>query len=526
MHKQQAYGTWPSPITATMLTTAGMRLGAVAFEGDTAFWAEARPEDNGRATIVKALPGEAPVDVTSAAFNPRTRVHEYGGGSWWVNAQYLYFIHWDDQRLYRVNHTDVRDNTPVPLTPAPANAQALRYADGCVSPDGNWIVCVRESHDDTAAQPETDIVAIHHVATDLIAPETVTTEKNQQEHAYTIMVLASGADFYSTPRFSPDGKHMSWVQWSHPQMPWDGTELMLATVLNEQTEQTEQTDMSLDNIQSIAGNTEISVMGALWTRDGDLAYASDETGWWNLYCFSVGTQQTTQLTFFTDREVGTPAWIFGTQRFVELTGVESNDNGNDNGSDAIGACFALIVTHQARDQLHILKPDGHLAQMPTSLVSISSIAADEQGKLLVQGQSEDQPASIQLFDCRLAGESAQAQQVLVRLAEALSIDAGWLSSPKPITFASGDHHAHAFFYPPAAPDIQGLADELPPLIVMGHGGPTSHATAGLKLAIQFWTSRGIAVVDVNYGGSSGFGRDYRRLLNGMWGIVDVQDSFS
>jgi len=518
MHKQQAYGTWNSPITAEMVTTAGVRLGAVACEGDAVFWAESRPQDNGRSTIVKSCAGQASRDLMSAPFNARSRVHEYGGGSWWVDKHYLYFVHWDDQRLYRVDHLNQKYNVPVPITPEPSVAQAWRYADGCVSPDGQWIVCVRESHDAARdqegdeqpgnAQPCNEIVAIPNVGP---------TQTDDSAHAASIAVLATGADFYSTPRLSPDGQQLSWVQWRHPQMPWDGTELMVADI---------QPNMRVQHVEKIAGDTETSVMGPMWSSAGELIYASDDTGWWNVYKYPPAARQIKQLTRFTDREVGVPAWIFGTQRFVEIFDVEA-DNHSNKASAAKVMRLALLVTHNACDQLQVVAHDGQIENIQTPYANINGIAADKQGNLIVQGQAADQQASISTIACG-QGASAQAPESMVKAsivkaAEPLAIDTAWLSSPQAIQFPSGDHHAHAFFYPPAAPELTGLSAELPPLIVMGHGGPTSHSTAGLKLAIQFWTSRGIAVVDVNYGGSSGFGRNYRRLLNANWGIVDVQD---
>jgi len=304
-------------------------------------------------------------------------------------------------------------------------------------------------------------------------------------------------------------------------MPWDGTELMLANV---------QSDMRLKNIEKITGDNATSVMGAMWTRAGNLVYASDESGWWNVYQYSINTQSIQQLTRYTDREVGAPAWIFGIQRFVELVDNESTyvstDTSTDSSNQITGVCLAMVVTHNARDQLHVLHTDGQDSPIESPYASMSHIVASADGRVLIQGQADDQQASISLIDCFQQGVSEQPSQLTIKAAAPLTMNAAWLSAPQPISFPSVGHHAHAFFYPPAAPDITGSPDELPPLVVMGHGGPTSHTTAGLKLAIQFWTSRGFAVVDVNYGGSSGFGRDYRRLLNAKWGIVDVQDCVS
>ncbi len=490
MTQQQAFGTWASPFSAELVTTAGVRLGDVACNSTAAFWAETRPQDDGRCTIVKKEFHAEPIDIFAAPFNARTRVHEYGGGSWWVDDRYVYFVHWNDQRLYRVDHTSNAVQTPVPLTPEPQTPQSHRYADGCVSADGDWIVCVHESHDREGQQAQNQLIVI---------PNTEHTQSATPGES--IKSIASGADFYSTPRFSSDGRFLSWIQWSHPQMPWDGTQLMLAQV---------QSDMSLTNVTVLSGANDISIMGAMWFCStpfkDDLVYASDETGWWNLYQYNTQTQQTTQRTFFTDGEVGTPAWVFGTQRFVEL-----KQSGSSLGR------LAMIVTKQAQDQLFVLEPDNQVVALDTPLVSVSTIASSIDGQLVVHGQAATEQASINLLDPNTA------QTAVLKPADKLGFDAEWISSAQAITYASGNGVSHAFFYPPAAKDITGSMGELPPLIVMGHGGPTSHSTPGLKLSIQYWTSRGIAVVDVNYGGSSGFGRDFRRLLNGQWGVVDVHD---
>lgn len=430
MQQQQAYGTWKSPITASMVTTAGVRLGSIAFQGDTAFWAEARPQDNGRTTIVKAGLNSAICDLTSVPFNPRTRVHEYGGGSWWVDEQYLYFTHWDDQRLYRVDHVNGQNNTPQPITPEPDVAQGWRYADGCVSSDGQWIVCVRESHDEKTAKVHNEIVAIRN----LVVADAQDAAGNAQPTS--INVMATGADFYSTPRLSPDGKHLSWIQWTHPQMPWDGTELMLANV--------QSVDTGLKSIEKIAGNIETSVMGAMWTNAGELVYASDESGWWNLYQYSFNDLTIKQLTRFTDREVGAPAWIFGTQRFVELNAHFTMDTSS---TDAKAVRLAMVVTHNARDQLQVLQADGQIRPIETQYTSISHIAADADGRVLIQGQAEDQQASISVVDCHAQSESEQSPQLMLKAAAPLSMSSSWLSAPQAMSYRSGDRNAHAFFLP-------------------------------------------------------------------------------
>lgn len=522
MTQKKPFGTWDSPISAQMVTTAGVRLGSVAYVQGAAFWAEARPEDAGRSVIVKCSVGDEPVDLISAPFNARTRVHEYGGGSWWVDNANLYFVHWDDQRLYRVSHQveassgAVSSHVPEPITPIPPGEQSYRYADGCVSADGKFLVCVRERHETlTSANLSNDVLnkdssrSEQHQSTTVVHNEIVfiSTQINNPDDDQHISVVVSGADFYSTPRLSGDASQLVWIQWSHPQMPWDGTELVLADVENQAV---------INNQQIISGDAHTSVMGALWTNDDNVVFASDESGWWNMYRYIPSNKTLTQLTHFNDREVGTPAWIFGTQRFVELM----------DDSSVVG--FGLVVTHQARDQLQVLSLNGDLVAIESPYTTINSIAADCNGGMVLHAQPENSGATITQVDCKPAlsnNARVAAKNVVTQLKPAPEFKASsaWLSTPEAISFPSGDRKAHAFFYPPAGFDVEGNTSELPPLIVMGHGGPTSHATAGLKLNIQYWTSRGIAVVDVNYGGSSGFGRDYRRLLNGQWGVVDVQD---
>ncbi len=524
-----AFGTWASPISAELVSTAGVKLGAVTHCAGAAFWAETRPQDDGRCTIVKATEGAEPVDLMAAPYNVRTRVHEYGGGAWWVDEQYLYFVHWNDQCLYRVAHNRNSANVgskPEAITYPPASAQALRYADGCVTPDGQWVICVRESHSTESLHPTNDVVAIRNSSV-TEERENSRSDTSQNANSNTVRVLAQGADFYSTPRISPDGKYLCWIEWMHPQMPWDGTSLKVGLLDDA---------MTLQNVVSIAGNHNIAIMDATWASASEIIYTSDESGWWNLYAHDMNRcnsnleksarTERKQLTHFTDQEVGTPAWVFGTQRFVVLKkpalakpGQTANNQASNEAHSEVS--LAMVVTAKAKDALVVRDPSGALKRIDTPFSTIHSIAADDNGGVVVHGQPETDQASI--VGIHVSSTHPETTVTTLRAAESLDFDRGWLSTAKAISFASQDREAHAFYYAPTAPDHKGIAGELPPLIVMGHGGPTSHTNDGLKLAIQYWTSRGIAVVDVNYGGSSGFGREYRRLLNAQWGIVDVQD---
>lgn len=481
MQQQQAYGTWPSPITAELVTSASIKVGDVACIDNGVFWSEVLPEEKSRCVLVKRAAGQEPVTLTPMPFNVRTRVHEYGGRAWWIDANWVYFVNWQDQRLYRVSHVDDAAK-PYPITPEPEQTQSLRYADGCISADGRQVFCVRERdvHGTDGHQVINELVVI-----------------NVQAHtgeSYDIRVIASGADFYSNPRLSADSKYLSWIQWQHPQMPWDGTELMVATIVQ---------DGCLSDERRIAGDTTTAIVSALWAH-GRLVYASDESGWWNLNAYDVESNTYAQLTHLSDADISIPPWVFGLQRFVEF------DKG-----------LGVIVTRAAQDELHVLDAQHQLQQIDIDLNSIDSLCSDEQGGLIVCGQNALSNKGI--YQLKITGGAAMASCVALRAAEPLPFEPSWISKPEAISFASLDRTAHAFFYAPSGADLHALDGELPPLVVMGHGGPTSHATPALKLSVQYWTSRGVAVVDVNYGGSSGFGRDYRRLLNGQWGVIDVED---
>ena len=347
MNQQQAYGTWPSPITAEQVTSASVRVGEVACIDNAVFWSEVLPEEKSRCIVVKRDHGQEPRTLIPNPFNVRTRVHEYGGGSWWVDSHWVYFVNWQDQRLYRVSHVD-EDAKPQPITPEPAQAQSLRYADGCVSVDERQIFCVRER--------DVQVGDEHEVVNELIA---ITTRANAAD-SFDIRVIATGADFYSNPRLSPDEKYLSWIHWQHPQMPWDGTELMLAELAP---------DGSLNDERRIAGNASTAIVGACWAH-GELVYASDDTGWWNVNSYDAQSNTYTQLTHLSDADIGIPPWVFGLQRFVEF------EKG-----------FGVIVTREAQDELHILDAQNQLHRVDVDISTVDSICADQQGGLIICGQN-------------------------------------------------------------------------------------------------------------------------------------------
>lgn len=494
------FGSWVSPITAELLVARSVSIGEVAVGVDDVWWSEARPEEGGRVQLVRHRPGGRAVDVLPDGFSARTRVHEYGGGAWWLHGDDVVFANLADQRLHRL--AGGADH-PVPLTPAPAVEHASRYADGRFTADGRWVVCVRERHVEGAAEPVNEIVAVAvHPAGEPDEPT----------------VLVGGADFYAAPRVSPDGTKLAFLRWNHPDMPWDGTELCVAHIWD---------DRSIDAIVArdpvvLAGGRDESVTQPEWTSDGSLLFISDRTDWWNLYGFDAAAIDAVVTSGSgigapsalapVEAEIGIPHWVFDNSRYAVL---------------ADGRILVAWFRH-GLDHLGVI-PAGGGAMVPleSPFTAISSVRAFGNGAVLV-GASTTSEAVVAVIDVPARPDIDGSTTVLtapLRAARDLGLGTEWFSVPEPIEFpTTGDRTAHALFYPPTNPGFRGPEGERPPLVVMTHGGPTSAARPQLALGVQYWTSRGFGVVDVNYGGSSGFGRSYRRRLDGAWGVVDVDDA--
>lgn len=486
-----AYGSWPSPLTAELLAAGGVGVGAASARSDLdgadeIWWSEARSTEAGRVVIVRQRADGSITDALPAPWSARTAVHEYGGGAWFHGPDHVYFSNWVDQRLYRIDASTAGDTDadPEPISPEPEEARAWRYADGRVSPDGSWIVCVGEDH-------HTEVVAEHGEAVNSL----VALPADGGEP----LVLSSKTDFVAAPRFSPDGRWLSWFSWNHPDMPWDATTLCAAPVWQSERE------LRLGNVKVVAGGPDIAVHGSDWTADGRLVFSDDRTGWWNLYQWVPGDDSDTALTSLFDAEIGGPHWVFGVQHWTET---------------ADGRLFAT-VTRDAVDSLAEVV-DGELVPVHTpdaGFVSVGSLGV----RLLVTANHHEGMPTIEVLD------PDSDDRRTIRPADQLGFHPAWFSRAQSISYPSNGRTAHAFFYPPTGLDeggdaiITGDGNELPPLVVIGHGGPTAHTDPSLNLKIQYWTTRGFAVVDVNYGGSTGFGRSYRQLLNGNWGIVDVED---
>jgi dipeptidyl aminopeptidase/acylaminoacyl peptidase len=485
------YGTWRSPISASLVATAGIALGWVQASGKDLYWVEMRPTEGGRYVIVRRTPDGQSTDVTPPGFNARTLVHEYGGGAYALSGSTVFFSNFDDQRVYR---QEAGGDEPQPITPPPASPRALRYADGRVTPDGRWLICVREAHH-----------ASGEVVNDLVAVPT--------SGAGEPICLAGGHDFYSSPRVSPDGLWLAWLEWDQPQMPWDGTELWRAELLLPSEECVASANMGagrprLDSRQKVAGGPNESVVEPSWDSAGRLHFVSDRSGWWNIYrCDERAAGGATQPRplHTLEAEFAKPHWVFGDRHYDHL------------GDGRIAAVYGIAGI----DHFGIIDPEGgSLQELATGLTSMGHLCAAGGAVWMTAGGPRAGNAIV-------AVAPATGRPTVVRAGSTLNLDPDLISEPQPISFpTTGGAIAHALYYPPRNPAFSGPADARPPLVVDVHGGPTSAAEARLVLETQFWTSRGFGYVDVNYGGSSNYGRAYRERLKGKWGIVDVEDSIA
>lgn len=461
------YGSWRSPVSADLLAKASISLGWLQVSGQNVYWVEGRPLEAGRYVIVRRSADGSITDVTPEGYNARTLVHEYGGGMYVVNGETVYFSNFTDQRLYRQEP----GVSPQPITPEPPAPMSLRYADGRVTPDGKHIICVRESHHEDGA----------------VINELVMLPVNGSTGP---RVIAIGYDFYSTPRISPDGRQLAWLCWQNPQMPWDGTELWVASL---------DPDGTLSDERRVAGGPAESIFQPEWSPVDVLHFVSDRSNWWNLYRELDGR---IEVLAPTDAEFGGPQWVFGLSRYTFLP-------------DGRIAC---IYSQNGIDYLGIIAPGGGgVEPIACDYTALHWLSIDGE-RLWVIGGSPTSGSTV--FSLELADGSIEP----VKEALTVDIDLEFFSIPRPIEFPTEKGlTAHALYYPPTNPLYRAPPGERPPLLVISHGGPTSATKAQLSLSIQYWTSRGFAVVDVNYGGSTGYGREYRERLKGNWGTVDVMD---
>ena len=468
------YGSWKSPITSDLIVSGSIGLSQPLIDGTDVYWIEMRPTEGGRAVIVRRDASGATRDINPTPFNARTRVHEYGGGDYAVRAGAVYFSNFSDQRVY----ASIGAKPPRPITPV----ADYRFADAVIDPSRGRLICVREDHTQSGREAVNTIVTLNLAGVE-------TSEEASRENSG--QVLATGNNFYSSPRLSPDGSKLAWLNWNHPNMPWDGTELWVGA-LDE--------NGLLTTSERVAGGKDESIFQPEWSGDGKLYFVSDRSGWWNLYRINSGGSVEPLCEM--EAEFGMPQWGFGMSTYA----FESPNR---------------IVCAYIRSGL------SHLALIDTRTKVFEPIDCPytdirfvraSAGQVVMRAGSATEAAAIVRFDLQQKGFE------ILRRSNSLEIDAAYLSRPRAVEFPTeGGLTAHGFFYPPNNRDYRAPDGELPPLLVESHGGPTAAAATALSLGIQYWTSRGVAVLDVNYGGSTGFGRAFRERLKNRWGIVDVDD---
>ena len=454
MKQKRACGTWESAITTEVLLDGARGISEVIPDKDACWWVESRPTEGGRNVLMHWQDGRTR-EITPADVNVRTTVHEYGGGSWWAENGVAFYVDYADQRV-RVISDDASAQSIRLLTPEPSIKRGMRFADLRLTPDGHWLLAVCELHDKDGGEPANSIVAIP-------------TDGSMQ-----LVTLVEGADFYGSPRVSPDGKRLCWVQWNHPNMPWDDTQLLQADFT------TNSNSCSSTGQQVIAGGEGLAIVQPEYSPDGVLHFVSDKNDLWHLY-----NEKSSDPVQIFDGEIGYPPWVFGLSRYCF-----------DQQSKVLAARYTKgLETLDGASQYSAF----HALRTCAGNFSYVGCSWQREAAIVFNGKEIVEPRT-------------------------LGFDDAYLGTPETIEFPTSDSDtAWALFFPPANPDFSPLDDEKPPLIVLAHGGPTSAARSHLNLARQFWTSRGFAVVDVNYRGSSGFGRAYRKKLAGNWGVADVAD---
>jgi dipeptidyl aminopeptidase/acylaminoacyl peptidase len=454
------FGTWPSPVSPQALVEAAIGLANIEVAADGLAWTEARPNERGRHVLVASGADGSTHELVPEGFSARSLVHEYGGRCAAIGGDGLVVTSsMADQRLWRLAPGD----DPAPLTPEPPKPLAYRYADPVLSPSGSLVVCVRERH---GATVDNDLVVVD-----------VETPRAPRE-------LVAGHDFFAAPRLSPDGTRLAWLSWDHPAMPWDATELWVAPFHQGR----------LGEARRVAGGPGVSVSQPRFSPEGALHYLCDQSGYWNLY------REDGEALALTPHDCGGPDWVFGQSTYAFLDEETLVVAWHDKGGQRLG-----IVSQ------------GRLEAVETAFSAFSYLQGFN-GRLACVAASPTEPAAIVLFDL------FEGTYEVLRRSRHVPLAPEAISTPQPFDFLARDgEEAHGLYYPPASATHEGPDGERPPLVVVVHGGPTAQARHELNLALQQWTSRGFAVAEVDYRGSSGYGRAYRERLKGLWGLADVDD---
>ncbi|BAZ43325.1 peptidase S9 prolyl oligopeptidase [Chondrocystis sp. NIES-4102] len=458
------FGCWKSPITSDLIVSKTIGIESLIVNNNNIYWVEKRSQDKGRNVLVGKIDLGKHKDLTPSPFSVRSKIHEYGGGAYTIDQDTIYFSNYTDGRIYQ----QLINQPPLPLT----NKLQQRYADIIVDRPRNRLICVCEDHSQSNLEAQNSLITIN-----------LSTGK--------IQTLISGSDFYSSPRLSPDGQQLAWLSWNHPNMPWDSSYLWLAKINGD----------GLGEQKLIAGGQQESICEPKWSDDGNLYFACDRTNWWNLYRYkSDGAIEILQEMA---AEFAYPHWVFGLSTYALV------------GSDRAFCTYAKDGSWH----LGIINLDHkEFQEIKTRYTNISDVQASPQGyAVFIAGSPTETTAIIKL-------DLDTGREEIIKRTGDLTIDLGYLSQPEAIAFPTSDQStAYAWYYPPKNQDYIPPSNELPPLIVKSHGGPTAAASVDLNLRIQYWTSRGFGYLDVNYGGSIGYGRLYRQRLEGKWGIVDVDD---
>lgn len=461
MSQQLPYGSWPSPLSASWASSSSLRLDGAGFVGDEVWWGESLPDEGGRVAVMRRR-GDGEVEVVlPAPWNARSRVHEYGGGAWAVSDDGdLFFVDKSDQRIRRLRP----GGEPEALTPGESGTHygGLRWQRGV-------LLAVRERAR-SEGTPERHIVRIDGAT---------------GAHASGVTELAGGSDFVAQPALSPDGSHLAWVTWDHPDMPWDRTRIRVVDL------------RAPHRVRDVAGGSTAALQPE-WTPDGQLVVIDEPTGRWNLYRVDPDADANPAPISPADADTGGGLWVLGTRWYAPL------DDGR----------VVAVRTHGS-DQLVVIDRDGGAVPLPvpaTARLQIEDVAGSS---ALVSGTM---PGATGLWIVDLDSGEATAVR-----GGAPDVDAAWIPHARQLTTEGPHGPVHAFAYPPTNPDVEAPTDELPPYLVWVHGGPTSHVGGTADSKVAYFTSRGIGVLDVNYGGSTGYGRSYRERLKGQWGVVDVDD---
>ena len=479
------YGGWASPIAAAELAKAAVGTSDVRVFDGRVYWRESRPDEGGRQVLRTFGADGQPTTLTPEGFSVRTRVQEYGGSSYWVLGERIVFANFVDQRLY----LQQGEAAPVPITPA-----KYQYSDCVIDAARGALVCVREDHTEATKQANgeerNEIVRVAVPTAEALAAH------DAASTGAAGTVLFTGTDFVAYPRLSADGAKLAFIAWNHPDMPWDRTTLHVANVA---------ADGTVGEPQRVAGG-DTAVLEPQWAADGTLYFIDETSGWWNLYAWDGSA---TRAVAPMEREFGGALWSLGMQSYVLA--------GN-------GKAYVRTSRHAVDELGELDLATGAYRAFDLPFVAFGDVSLDAEGRIITSASSATDESAL------LAVTPTTAAVARLHQPNALGIPTDFVSVGERIAFPTAPgadgapRTAHATYYPPTHSGFRGPDGAKPPLIVTIHGGPTSVSKPTFSLARQYWTSRGFAIVDVNYGGSTSYGRAYRQRLNGQWGVVDVQDA--